>query len=114
MSARKGKRNRRAFTAEQRAKLERERTESEAFAEREAERERQAGLADDDAGARFIRAAERGKQYDALSNPKAKWRSDPATPGQVRELRRLGANPLAFRVRGDAADEIDRRKGGKR
>ncbi len=78
------------------------------FAEREAERERTAGLDENDAAARWLRGE------SALEDPQAAWRRKPATPGQVRELRRLGANPLAFRNRGEASDELTRRKGPKR
>lgn len=74
------------------------------FAEREAERERGVGIDENDAAARFLRGE------SALDDPRAAWRRKPATPGQVRMLRSLGANPLTYRSRGAASDEIASRK----
>ena len=86
--------------------LERREKEREGWRARAVE-ERQQGIRQTDAGARWKLAAETGTAY----RPSSDWRSKPATPGQVRELRRLGLSVVAHRTRGEASDAIEKARG---
>jgi hypothetical protein len=87
---------------EEAARRERERrADSEAW-RRGAEQERQEGLGAGEAGGRWLTAVDTGRRYQ----PRRDWRSKPTTPEQTRALRARGLNPLRYRTRGEASDEL--------